>query len=390
MKLAARVARVTPSQTLAISAQAKAMRADGMDVCSLSAGEPDFDTPSPIKVAAQRALDEGQTKYGPAAGEPPLREAIARKLQTENGLNYQAQNVIVTNGGKYSLYALMQALLDPGDEVLIPAPYWVSYPETVKLAGGEPAIVETAAEDGFKLTPDQLRAATTPRTKLVILNTPANPTGSVYTPEELRALAAAIIEQDLLVVADEIYERIRYDGAQHVSVGALGPQIGERTIVSNGFSKSFAMTGWRVGYLAGPSDLIEAMTAIQSHSTSNVCTFAQYGAMAALETPLEELEHMRQTFDRRRQLVLECIDAMSGVSCPTPQGAFYVFADIGATGLGSFEFCQALLEQEQVAVVPGIAFGRDHCIRLSYATDWESLVQGMARLDRFVRKQLEA
>jgi len=390
MKLAARVARVTPSQTLAISAQAKAMRADGMDVCSLSAGEPDFDTPLPIKAAAQRALDEGRTKYGPAAGEPPLREAIARKLQTENGLNYQAQNVIVTNGGKYSLYALMQALLDPGDEVLIPAPYWVSYPETVKLAGGEPAIVETAAEDGFKLTPDQLRAATTPRTKLVILNTPANPTGSVYTPEELRALAAAIIEQDLLVVADEIYERICYDGAQHVSVGALGPQIGERTIVSNGFSKSFAMTGWRVGYLAGPSDLIEAMTAIQSHSTSNVCTFAQYGAMAALETPLEELEHMRQTFDRRRQLVLERIDAMSGVSCPTPQGAFYVFADIGATGLGSFDFCQALLEQEQVAAVPGIAFGRDRCIRLSYATDWESLVQGMARLDRFVRKQLEA
>ena len=384
MKLAARVAQVTPSLTLAISAKAKAMKAEGIDVCRFTAGEPDFDTPSHIKEAAQRALDEGKTKYGPAAGEPQLREAVAQKLQRKNNLNYEAENVIVTNGGKHSLFNLMQALLDPGDEVIIPAPYWLSYPEMVKLAGGKSVMVATAAERDYKITPAQLRERITPQTKLLILNSPSNPTGAVYTPEEIRALAEVVVEKDLLVVSDEIYENILYDGAQHLSIGAVSSEVFERTIVSNGFAKSFAMTGWRVGYIAAPVELIKAMTAIQSHSTSNVCTFAQYGAIAALEGSFDCVEEIRQAFAQRRQVMLERLNAIPGVSCPQPNGAFYLFVDISKTGLASLDFCNALLDTQQVAAIPGIAFGADNCVRLSYATDLTSIEKGMERLEKFV------
>ncbi|ARV59236.1 aspartate aminotransferase [Nostocales cyanobacterium HT-58-2] len=385
MKLAGRVSQVTPSITLAIAAKAKAMKAEGIDVCSFSAGEPDFDSPAHVKAAAQKALEEGKTKYGPASGEPKLREAIARKLKADNGLDYKAENVIVTNGGKHSLFNLMLALIESGDEVIIPAPYWLSYPEMVTLAGGVPVIVPTDASTGYKITPEQLRKSITSKTKLFVLNSPSNPTGMVYTPEEIQAIAQIIVETDILVVSDEIYEKILYDGAKHVSIGSLGKEIFARTVISNGFAKAYSMTGWRIGYLAGPIDLIKATITIQSHSTSNVCTFAQYGAIAALEGSQDCVEEMRQAFAKRREVMYERLNAIPGLSCPKPDGAFYLFPDISKTGLKSLDFCNALLEKEQVAVIPGIAFGADDNIRLSYATDMATIEKGMDRLDKFVK-----
>jgi aspartate aminotransferase len=387
MKLTARVGQVPPSLTLSIAAKAKAMKAEGIDVCSFSAGEPDFDTPEHIKTAAKEALDTGKTKYGPAAGEPKLRDAIARKLREENGLCYSAENVIVTNGGKHSLFELMLALIEAGDEVIIPAPYWLSYPEMTKLAGGTPVIVPTDASTNYKITPDQLRASITPQTRLFILNSPSNPTGMVYTPAEVKALAEVVVEQDILVVSDEIYEKILYDDVEHLSIGAIGPEIFERTIISSGFAKAFSMTGWRLGYLAGPVELINAMITIQGHSTSNVCTFAQYGAIAALEGSQDCVEEMRLAFAERRQVMFDRLNAIPGLSCPKPDGAFYMFPNISQTGLKSLEFCDALLESQQVATIPGIAFGADDCIRLSYATDMTSIEKGMDRLDKFVRSR---
>ncbi len=384
MKLAARVSKVTPSLTLAIAAKAKAMKAEGIDVCSFSAGEPDFDTPAHIKAAAATALESGKTKYGPAAGEPKLRDAIAHKLKTENGLNYQSENVIVTNGGKHSLFNLMLALIDPGDEVIIPAPYWLSYPEMVTLVGGKPVIVTTDAATDYKVTPEQLRQAITPKTKLFILNSPSNPTGMVYTPDEIKALAQVVVDADIFVVSDEIYEKILYDGAEHISIGSLGKEIFDRTLISNGFAKAYSMTGWRLGYLAGPVEIIKAASTIQGHSTSNVCTFAQYGAIAALESSQDCVETMRQAFAKRRQVMLDRLNAIPGLSCAKPDGAFYLFPDISKTGLKSLEFCNALLEAQQVAVIPGIAFGADQNIRLSYATDMATIDKGMDRLEKFV------
>ncbi|MDA0674126.1 MAG: pyridoxal phosphate-dependent aminotransferase [Cyanobacteria bacterium] len=388
MRLSDRVNRVTPSMTLAISAKAKAMQADGLDVCSFSAGEPDFDTPDHIKAAAKQALDQGKTRYGPAAGEPALRAAIAHKLRTENQLNYGPENIIVTNGGKHSLYDLMMVLLNAGDEVIIPAPYWVSYPEMVKLADGVPVIVETTAATGYKITPDQLAQAITPRTRLFVLNSPSNPTGMVYSPEEIRALAQVVEAHDLLVVSDEIYEKILYGPTTHLSIGAVSEASFERTVISSGFAKAFAMTGWRIGYLAGPVALIKAMNTLQSHSTSNVCTFAQYGAIAALEGPQDCVETMRQAFEQRRRVIVDRINAMPGLACVEPEGAFYVFANISATGLSSLDFCNTLLEEKHVATIPGVAFGAEGNIRVSYATDLDTIERGMDRLEAFVKTRL--
>ncbi|BBD57909.1 class III aminotransferase [Nostoc sp. HK-01] len=388
MKLAARVSQVKPSLTLAIAAKAKAMKAEGIDVCSFSAGEPDFDTPAHIKAAAAKALEEGKTKYGPAAGEPKLREAIAQKLKTDNGLDYKAENVIVTNGGKHSLYNLILSLIDPGDEVIIPAPYWLSYPEMVTLAGGVSVIVNTDASTGYKITPEQLRQAITPKTKLFVLNSPSNPTGMVYTPEEIKALAQVVVDADIYVVSDEIYEKILYDGAEHISIGSLGQEIFERTFISNGFAKAYSMTGWRLGYLAGPIEIIKAANSIQGHSTSNVCTFAQYGAIAALQESQDCVAEMLAAFTKRRQVMLERINAIPGLNCPKPDGAFYLFPDISKTGLKSLDFCNALIEEHQVAVIPGIAFGADNNIRLSYATDLTTIEKGLDRLEKFVRTHI--
>ncbi len=384
MKLAKRVGNVTPSMTLAIAAKAKAMKAEGIDVCSFSAGEPDFDTPAHIKAAATKALDAGKTKYGPVAGEPNLRSSIANKLKTDNGLDYKAENVIVTNGGKHSLYNLMMALLDPGDEVIVPAPYWLSYPEMVRLAGGVPVIVSATGENGYKITPEQLRAAVGPKTKLLVFNSPSNPTGMVYSPAEVKAIAEVVVEKDILVVSDEIYEKILYDGTEHISIGSLGSEIFERSIISSGFAKAYSMTGWRLGYLAGSLDLIKAVSSIQSHSTSNVCSFAQYGAIAALEGSQDCVAQMLEAFTQRRQVMFDRLTAIPGLTCPKPTGAFYMFPNISATGMKSLDFCQALLESEKVATIPGVAFGADDCIRLSYATDLETLEKGMDRLEKFI------
>lgn len=384
MKLASRVNQVTPSLTLAIDSLAKEMKKNGEDVCSFSAGEPDFDTPTHIRAAAKKALDEGKTRYGPAAGEAGLRKAIAEKLLRDNQLAYNADNVIVTNGGKQSLYNLIMALIEAGDEVIIPAPYWLSYPEMVTLAGGTSVIVNTSLENHYKITPEQLEAAITPKTKLFVLNSPSNPTGIVYTPEEIAALAKIVVEKDILVVSDEIYEKILYDGAIHRSIASFGPEIFQRSIISNGFAKAFSMTGWRVGYIAGPVEIVKAMTKIQGHSTSNVCTFAQYGAIAALESPQDCIEEMVKAFSERRQYILERVRAIPELNCPTPNGAFYVFIDISQTGLKSRDFCQKLLESQKVAAIPGIAFGADDCIRLSYATDLKTIEKGLDRLAQFI------
>lgn len=388
LKLAQRVMRVNPSMTLAISAQAKAMTADGLDVCSFSAGEPDFDTPDHIKAAAKHALDMGKTRYGPAAGEPALRQAIADKLGRDNGLSYAPENIIVTNGGKHSLYGLIMALIEPGDEVIIPAPYWVSYPEMVQLAGGTPVIVNATAETGYRITPEQLRQAITAKTKLFVLNSPCNPTGMVYSPEEIKALAEVVVAADIWVVSDEIYEKILYDGATHLSIGAVSPEAFKRTIISNGFAKAYSMTGWRIGYLAGPEELIQAVTTIQSHATSNVCTFAQYGAIAALEKSQECVETMRQAFAQRRQAIVDRVRAMPGISCGEPRGAFYLYIDISDLGMPSLDFCKKLLEEKHVAIIPGIAFGTEGTARISYAADLDTILRGMDRLETFVRSQL--
>ncbi|MEL6494706.1 MAG: pyridoxal phosphate-dependent aminotransferase [Cyanobacteria bacterium J06623_7] len=384
MELAARAKNISTSITLAISAKAKAMKAEGIDVCSFSAGEPDFPTPQHICAAAKKALDEGKTRYGAAAGEMALRQAIANKLQTDNDLNYAAENIIITNGGKFSLFNLMQVLIDPGDEVIIPAPYWLSYPEMVKLANGTPVVVNTLGANSYKITPKQLEQAITPKTKLFIFNSPSNPTGMVYTPDEVRALAKVIVDRDILVVADEIYEKILYDDTEHLSIGAIDEAIFAHTITCSGFAKSHSMTGWRVGYTAAPREIIQAMTRIQSHSTSNVCTFAQYGAIAALESSQECVQEMLAAFTERRNYMHRAINDIPSLSCPKPDGAFYLFVDISQTGIGSLEFCQQLLEEKRVAAIPGIAFGTDSCIRFSYATDLDTIKEGVRRLAEFV------
>ncbi|HEY9629961.1 MAG TPA: pyridoxal phosphate-dependent aminotransferase [Coleofasciculaceae cyanobacterium] len=388
MKLAARLGQVTPSVTLVIDTKAKAMKAEGIDVISFSVGEPDFETPTHIRAAAAAALESGKTRYGAVAGEPRLREAIVHKLQRDNQLTYKPENIIVTNGGKQSLYNVIMALVESGDEVIIPSPYWLSYPEMVKLAGGTPVIVPTTAEADFKITPEQLKQAITPKTKIFIFNSPSNPTGMVYTPDEVRALAQVVIDHDIWAVSDEIYEKILYDGATHLSMGAVSPEAFERTIVSSGFAKTYAMTGWRIGFLAAPLPLLKAVSTIQGHSTSNVCTFAQYGAIAAYEGSQDCVKEMLAAFTERRQVILKALNGIPGLSCPTPNGAFYVLADIRKTGMNSIDFSSALLEEQQVAVVPGIAFGTEGFVRLSYATDTETIHRGIDRIAAFVKSRI--
>ncbi|USR92556.1 pyridoxal phosphate-dependent aminotransferase [Phormidium yuhuli AB48] len=385
--LSQRVAQVPASMTLVIAAKGKAMQAEGIDVCSFSAGEPDFPTPQHIVEAAKRALDEGKTRYGPAAGELQLREAIAQKLQTDNQLDVSPQQIQVTNGGKQAIYNAITALINPGDEVIIPAPYWVSYPEMVKLAEGVPVILPTSAESNYKITPEQLKGAITERTKLFVLNSPSNPTGMVYSPAEIRALAQVVLDHNLWVLSDEIYEKLLYDDAEHLSIGSVSPELGDRTITCSGFAKAYSMTGWRLGYLAAPLPLIKATSTLQSHSTSNVCTFAQFGAISALRDPKSRdcIEQMRQAFDKRRQYMYDRLSQLPGTSVVKPKGAFYMYVNISKLGLPSYEFCERLLEEHHVAAIPGIAFGTDDCFRLSYATDLASVEKGLDRLETFVQ-----
>jgi aspartate aminotransferase len=383
-RFASRLADVTPALTLSISARAKEMQRSGKDVCNFSAGRPEFDTPEHIKAAAKRALDLGETKYGPVGGMPELRQAIAAKLSNENGLAYEAENIAVSNGCKHSLYNLMLVLIEPGDEVLIPAPYWLTFPEIVRLAGGVPVFIPTRLDGGYKFTPDQLRAHVTPRTKALIFNSPGNPTGAVFTPGEIEAIARVVVEKDLLVVSDEIFEKIIYPAIPHVSIASFGRNIFQRTIVCHGFSKIYSMTGWRVGYMAGPKPVIEAVIKAQSHCTSNVCSFAQYGGIACYsdERSAEAVAHFMELYRERRELMYEMVSKMPGLRCHKPDGTFYVFPEIAGTGMKSLQYSEYLLDTFHIATVPGIVFGADDHVRFSFATDVERIHKAADRLLR--------
>jgi aspartate aminotransferase len=384
LKLSARAEGLQPSLTLAIAAQANQLRLAGEDICSLSAGEPDFDTPAFIRQAAAAALEAGHTRYGPVAGEPALRQAIAAKLSVENGVPTTVDQVLVTNGGKQALYNLFQVLLGPGDEVLLPSPFWLSYPEMVRLSGAEPRLLVTEAARGFRFSPEELEAQINPRTRLLVLNSPSNPTGMVLNRQELEAIAVVLRRHpQVAVVCDEIYEFLLAPGHDHHSLAAVAPDLAERLFIVNGFAKGWAMTGWRVGWLAGPRHVVAAAAALQSQSTSNVCSFAQMGALAAITASRDCVHEMADRFSTRRQLLSDGLGRIPGVVMIPPEGAFYAFPDVSAWGLDSMSLCRRLLAEVGLAVVPGLAFGDDRCIRLSCAAAEATLEDGLDRLVRF-------
>ena len=384
-KISHRAASLAPSLTLAIDSKAKQMKTEGQDVVGFGAGEPDFDTPRHIKDAAIEALNAGFTKYTPSSGIPELRQAIADKFKRENGLVYKPSQIIVSSGGKHSCYNVILATCEEGDEVVIPSPYWLSYPEMVKLAGATPVILPTSDQTEFKVTPAQLRAAITPRTRLFILNSPSNPTGTVYTPDEIKALGDVCVEKGVLIMSDEIYEHLLYDGAVHKSVASFSPAHYDHTIVVHGFAKAWSMTGWRLGFLAAPEPIAKAIDAMQSHSTSNPTSFAQKGAVAALNGPQDHLQTWLAEYDRRRTYAWKKLNTIPGISCVNSKGAFYLFPNIAKLSLNSTEFCARLLDQEKVAAVPGIAFGADDYLRISYATSLANIEKGLDRLERFAK-----
>jgi aspartate aminotransferase len=387
---------VAPSATLAVTSRAKELKAQGVDVVGFGAGEPDFDTPDYIKNAAIESLKGGKTKYTPAAGIVELRKAISEKFKKDNGLNYSPEQIVVNIGGKHSVYEAMQAVLDPGDEVILPAPFWVTYPEAIRLAGATPKIVKTTAHTGYKITPTQLRKAITEKTAMFVLNSPNNPGGFTYTPQELKALAEVLEGTNVCVLSDEIYEKLIYGDTEFVSFAALSSDAYSRTLTLNGFSKTFSMTGWRLGYTAGPLEVVKAMGRLQDHMTSNAVTFAQYAAVAALGEPAAQaIESMRIEFERRGQYMAKRLNALEGVLCPEPTGAFYCFPDVsshygrnmnGVKIKGSMDFAKALLEQANVAVVPGLPFGCDNNVRLSFACSLEQITKGLDRLQEWLKQ----
>ena len=397
------VSQINPSVTLAITAKAKKMKQDGIDVLGFGAGEPDFDTPSNIKEAAKKALDSGFTKYTPASGIPALKEAIIKKFKKDNNLDYGLNEIVVSLGAKHSISNTIFALCSEGDEVILPSPFWVSYPEMIKIAGAVPVLIKTSEEKNFKITSDELKKAITPKTKLFILNSPSNPTGMVYDEKELKDLSRIIIDAGIYCISDEIYEKIIYDAVTHVSIASFGEKIKNLTIVINGVSKSYSMTGWRIGYSAGPKDVIQAINNLQSHTTSNPVSFAQMGAIQALEGPQDEVKHMVGEFKKRRDYMADKINSIKGLSVLKPQGAFYCFVNISKISLhgiskhviadssgsldpvNSLKLADALLTEAKVAVVPGIAFGDDNFIRLSYATSMENIVEGLKRIEEWTR-----
>ncbi len=384
MEAASRLRKISPSLTLSIDSKAKAMKAEGIDVINFGAGEPDFDTPEHIKAAAMGSLDAGFTKYTPSSGIPELRAAISEKLKAENNLDYKPSQIIVNCGAKHSCFNAILAAIEPDDEVIIPAPFWLSYPEMVKVAGGVPVIVNTKAENGYKITPEEFEEAMSPRTKLIIINSPGNPTGSVYTKEELEALAEVALAEDILILSDEIYEKLMYDGQKHFSIASISKEVYENTFTVNGFSKPYAMTGWRLGYIAAPEWAAKAIDSLQSQTTSNPTSFAQKGALAAYKGPQECVAQMVAEYDERRKLVTSSLEKISKLSFTKPQGAFYVLINVAKTGLTSSQFSERLLERQNVAVVPGIAFGDDETVRISYATSRENIEKGMKRIADFV------
>lgn len=395
MSLSKRAGLISPSITLAITAKAKKMKQEGIDVIGFGAGEPDFDTPDYIKEAAKNSIDSGFTKYTPASGIPELKEAVCNKLKKDNGLDYEVPEIIISCGAKHALYNAMQVICDEGDEVVLPVPYWVSYSEQIKVAGAKPVFVETREGDGFKITPEQLRKAITPKTKIFIINSPNNPTGSVYSKEELQLISNILVETGIYCISDEIYENIIYDGIEHISIASLGQEIKKLTLTVNGLSKAYSMTGWRIGYAAGPREIIKAMSNLQSHSTSNPTSFCQKASITALEGPKETQKTMVGEFIKRRNYIVERLNSIEGISCRKPEGAFYVFPNISKLLGKSYEgkeikdsvsLSQILLDNAKIAVVPGAAFGADSYLRFSYAVSMENITKGINRLEEFVKK----
>lgn len=395
MKLASRVGRVKPSATLAITMKAKALRAEGRDVIGFGAGEPDFDTPSNIKQAAIKAIEEGFTKYTPSGGIDELKDAIINKFQVDNKLTYKRSQIVVSCGAKDTLYNLAQALFEEGDEVIIPSPYWVSYPSIVILAGATPVILDTKESEDFKISPEKLEKAITKNTKAVILNSPSNPTGAAYSYSELEALAEIIVKKNILVISDDIYEKIVYDDFRFYNIASVGEEIKRLTLVVNGVSKTYSMTGWRIGYAAGPEDIVAAVTKIQSQNISNPTSISQKAAVEALMGSQDVVGEMVKEFKKRRDYIVKALNSIPGIRCMNPQGAFYVFPSISSLfGMScdgkkigsSTDFVEYLLDKVDVAVVPGIAFGNDNHVRLSYATSMENIQKGLERIGNAVTK----
>jgi len=395
MKLSERSQKVNASMTLALSAKAGQMKADGHDVVSFGAGEPDFNTPEHIAKAGKKAIDEGFTKYTAAAGTKDLKKAVQKKFKKDNGLDYDLDQIIISNGAKHSLFNTFQTILNPGDEVIISRPYWVSYPETVKLGGGVPVYVDAEEENNFKMKIEDIKKAVTENTKALILNSPNNPTGCVYSREELKEIADLAIKEDFFVVSDEIYEELIYGDAEHISIASFGKEIKERTIVINGMSKAYAMTGWRIGFAAASKEIVDIMSNIQSHATSNPNSIAQYASTVGLNESKAVTREMVKAFKERRNYMVKTINEMPKVSCKKPEGAFYVMMNIenligkkyeGEEIDGSMSFADILLEESKVAVIPGKAFGNDKFVRLSYATSLEDIQRGLERIKEFVNK----
>jgi aspartate aminotransferase len=384
--ISSRIHKVSPSLTLAITNQAKAMKARGEEVYGLAGGEPEVDTPTHIKEAAAAALMAGMTKYTPAGGIPELREALAAKLLDDNKLNYDAKEICVTAGAKMACYNAILAVIEEGDEVIIPSPYWVSYPEMVLLAGGIPVIIETTEATGWKITPEQFEEAMTPATKMIIINSPGNPTGAVYSAAELAALGEIALSEDIIILSDEIYEKLVYDGSEHVSIASLDDELRRITITVNGFSKGYAMTGWRLGYTAAPKPLADAIEKIQNHTVSNATSFAQYGALAALTGDQSFVSDLAAEYDVKRQFMLGRLRSINNVRVVEPKGAFYFFVYTGKLGLKSANLCDKLLSRYKVAAIPGVAFGYDDGIRLSYCTTLDVLAEGLDRFESFCRE----
>ncbi len=394
MKLAKRVSTLTPSTTLAITAKAKALKAAGHDVIGLGAGEPDFNTPEYIIEAAVESMKQGLTKYTPSGGLSELKNSIIQKFKDDQRLTYDQDQIMVASGAKHALYLLFQAIIDKDDEVIIPSPYWVSYPEQVKLADGIPVYVTGEESNQFKITKQQLEAVITDKTKAFILNSPSNPTGSLYTEDELRELGEVCVKHNILIVSDEIYEKLTYDEAKHISIAQLSPSFKEQTIIINGVSKSHSMTGWRIGYAAGNKLMIKTMTDLASHSTSNPTSMAQYGAIAAYDVKSDFVEEMRTAFEERLNIVYDQLIKIPGISCVKPKGAFYLFPNVTeAVRMNGFDnvddWVEKLLEEEKVALVPGSGFGSPDNVRLSYATNLESIVEALTRIERFVKNNIQ-
>jgi len=394
MKLASRISTIKPSPTLAITAKANALKAEGRDVISFGAGEPDFDTPDHIKMAAVKAIEEGFTKYTPVDGIVELKDAIISKLGRDNQLTYDRSQIVVSCGAKHTLYNLTQVLFEEGDEVIIPSPYWVSYLDMVLLSGARPVILNTGEAQGFKILPEQLKSAITRNTKAIIMNSPSNPTGAVYTARELAALAEVVSGKEMLVISDDIYEKIIYDDGPFTNIASLSEELRNRTVVVNGVSKAYSMTGWRIGYAAGPEEIIKAMTKLQSQNTSNPTSISQRAAVEALNGNQESVTEMVEEFRRRRNVIVEKLNAIPGVTCALPHGAFYVFPDVsslfgrsyqGQALSNSSDFTAYLLEAANVAVIPGVDFGHDNHIRLSYATSLKNIEEGLKRINSAVK-----